>query len=62
MVTKVYSHILDEDRKINAQKFDEMFYQTEKGSSEPDAEQIMAMLADNPELLGELKNLLIKSA
>jgi len=62
MVTKVYSHILDEDRKINAQKFDEMFYQAEKGSSEPDAEQIMAMLADNPELLGELKNLLIKSA
>ncbi|MCL2401089.1 MAG: hypothetical protein FWC90_00455 [Oscillospiraceae bacterium] len=47
--------------KINAQKFDEMFYQTEKGSSEPDAKQIMAMLADNPELLGELKNLLIKT-
>lgn len=27
MVTDVYSHILDENRKINAQKFDEIFYQ-----------------------------------
>ncbi len=26
MVTDLYSHILDEDRKINAQKFDESFY------------------------------------
>ncbi len=26
MVTEVYAHILDEDRKINAQKFDEAFY------------------------------------
>ena len=35
MVTKVYSHILDEDRKINAQKFDEMFYGQEKRESRP---------------------------
>ena len=26
MITEVYSHILDEDRKVNAQKFDETFY------------------------------------
>lgn len=26
MITKVYAHILDEDRKINAQKFDVAFY------------------------------------
>ncbi len=26
MITEVYSHILDEDRKINAQKFDAAFY------------------------------------
>ena len=26
MITKVYAHILDEDRKINAQKFEAAFY------------------------------------
>ncbi len=26
MVTKVYAHILDEDRKINPQKFESAFY------------------------------------
>ncbi len=36
MVTKVYAHILDEDRKINAQKFEAAFY------SNPDMRQIEA--------------------
>ena len=27
MVTDVYSHILDEDRRLNAQRFEEAFYQ-----------------------------------
>ena len=61
MVTKVYSHILDEDRKINAQKFDEMFYQTEKESDEMDAEKIMTLLSDNPALMSKLQNLLTKT-
>ena len=26
MITKIYAHILDEDRKINAQKFESSFY------------------------------------
>ena len=26
MITKIYAHILDEDRKINAQKFETAFY------------------------------------
>lgn len=26
MITKIYAHILDEDRKINAQKFEASFY------------------------------------
>ena len=26
MITDVYSHILDEDRRFNAQKFEEQFY------------------------------------
>lgn len=39
MVTKVYAHILDEDRKINAQKFEAAFY------SNPDMCQIEAQSA-----------------
>ena len=32
MITSVYAHILDEDRKINAQKFESAFY----ASANPD--------------------------
>ena len=28
MITDVYSHIIDEDRRYNAQKFEEQFYNT----------------------------------
>jgi integrase len=87
MVTKVYSHILDEDRKVNAQKFDEMFYNQATRESRPDmlgherlsdgfngsyrpkqnssvieVDQIMAMIADNPALLSDLRELLTKEA
>ena len=41
MVTKVYAHILDEDRKINAQKFEAAFY------SNPDMRQIEAQSAQS---------------
>lgn len=33
MVTDVYSHILDEDRRLNAQRFEETFYQQKKPSA-----------------------------
>lgn len=36
MITKVYAHILDEDRKINAQKFESSFY------SNPDLREVHA--------------------
>ena len=32
MITSVYAHILDEDRKVNAQKFEDAFY----ASANPD--------------------------
>lgn len=35
MITNVYSHIIDDDRKYNAQKFDEQFYQA-KGIRDSD--------------------------
>ena len=69
MVTDVYSHILDDDRKNNAQLFQEAFYEKKKDKPEkkqlelPDgitADTLMKMM-ENPEiaaLLGALaKNL-----
>jgi len=62
MVTRVYSHILDEDRKTNAQKFNEVFYQPAKVSTDIDASKVMLMIADNPTLLNDLRSLLINTA
>ena len=42
MITKVYAHILDEDRKINAQKFESAFY------SNPDLRKV-APPQENPQ-------------
>ena len=36
MITSVYAHILDEDRKINAQKFENAFY----SSANPDLRKV----------------------
>ena len=62
---RAYAHILDEDRKINAQKFDSAFY------SNPDlrqvkapqaqgisAEQLLSQLKESPELASALAQLL----
>ena len=42
MITKVYAHILDEDRKINAQKFESAFY------SNPDLRSVQAPAPQQP--------------
>ena len=34
MVSDVYSHILDEDRRLNADKFEKVFYQHQKPALE----------------------------
>ena len=34
MVTDVYSHILDDDRRINAQRFEEAFYRKENPAAD----------------------------
>lgn len=44
MITKVYAHILDEDRKVNAQKFEAAFY------SNPDLRKVKTPEEKNPEL------------
>lgn len=44
MITKVYAHILDDDRKINAQKFEKEFY------SNPDMRDVKPPEPEKPEL------------
>ena len=69
MVTEVYSHIIDDDRKKNAQLLEESFYsgkglpdaeigraEAEKKEEPSDMETIMKLLA-KPETAGLLKAL-----
>lgn len=67
MVTKVYAHILDEDRKVNAQKFESAFYANPdlrsvkaSGEAQPamDLQRIILQLQQSPELLSELTALI----
>lgn len=63
MVTQVYAHILDEDRKVNAQKFEMAFYanadlrgveqrlRAESAAAEPDSEILLKQLEAKPELM-----------
>ena len=69
MITKVYAHILDEDRKINAQKFESAFYSNpdlrnvkppqEHTEVQPaiDISALVAELTKSPELLATLSQL-----
>ena len=71
MITKVYAHILDEDRKINAQKFESAFYANPdlrgvKSPQEPEQPQaqtldlaaLVEQLQKSPELANTLAALL----
>jgi integrase len=72
MVTDVYSHILDEDRRTNAQRFEEAFYANKGKDVVPTAEaapkadtsaegkadaEIVAKILANPEMAALLKTL-----
>ena len=74
MITKVYAHILDEDRKINAQKFESAFYTNANpdlrhvtAPPEPQAVQtvdlaaLIEQLQQNPELANTLATLIAGS-
>lgn len=68
MVADVYSHIIDDDRRINAQRFEEQFYQSKPEplieevpqkavqTAEVDQELLLKLLA-NPEMATLLKSL-----
>lgn len=71
MVTEVYAHILDEDRKINAQKFEMAFYanpdmrKTEASIQKEqtpapalDLAVLVRQLQEHPELASTLSELL----
>ena len=63
MITEIYAHILDEDRKVNAQKFEMAFYanpdmrpveqklqgEAQRAASDPDA--LMKQLEEKPQLM-----------
>lgn len=65
MVADVYSHIIDDDRRVNAQRFEEAFYSGETQmpvaqSSEPpksDQEVLMELLTKSPEMITLIKSL-----
>lgn len=63
MITDVYAHILDEDRKINAQRFEATFYKGHSNplrdvkapeENNPELEQLVAVLQQSPELVALL--------
>lgn len=75
MITSVYAHILDEDRKVNAQKFETAFYAKpdlrnirppeESAKSEPatlDLESLVEQLQKSPELASALAALIAAQA
>lgn len=69
MLTKVYAHILDADRKITAQRFEEAFYQPQDLSeqkdnspSSPDIAALIAQIQQYPELGKILSDVLAKQA
>lgn len=61
MVTDVYSHILDDDRKNNAQLFQETFYEKDIKSEQPQIElpegitpEALSKMLENPEIVALL--------
>ena len=63
MITEIYAHILDEDHKINAQKFETAFYsnpdmrpverslQGEESGSVPNPDVMMKQLESSPQAM-----------
>lgn len=70
MITKVYAHILDEDRKINAQKFESAFYANpdlrnvkppleETKAPQIDLNSLIQQLQNSPELANTLASIIV---
>ena len=73
MITSIYAHILDEDRKVNAQKFESAFYanpdlrsvrppqEKEPVPATLDLEALVEQLRKSPELANTLAALLVSA-
>lgn len=61
MVSDVYSHILDEDRRLNADKFEKEFYQHQKPTQHEIAAQEVEQLQSATTDMGKMLELLNKS-
>ena len=69
MITKIYAHILDEDRKVNAQRFEAAFYSNpdlrsvhapeEPQASPIDVQSLIEQIQQSPELLAAISSLLV---
>ena len=63
MVTDVYSHIMDEDRKKNAQNFEKAFYSGTTGVEQPaggdssEVAELLKKVASDPKMLELIKTL-----
>lgn len=73
MITKIYAHILDEDRKINAQRFENAFYsqpelrgmlpaRQERENVAVDPNMVINQLVQSPELMNTLASLIVAQA
>lgn len=59
MITELYAHILDEDRKLNAQKFDESFYsltgeKVERKQEKVNIDELINAMKADPDLLKQV--------
>jgi integrase len=59
MVTEVYSHIIDEDRRHNAKKLEQTFYEEETSSKEMNTDQTLKLLSIIQSLPDDLKEKLL---
>lgn len=69
MITKIYAHILDEDRKVNAQRVETSFYSNpdlrqvkapQEQESGIDIGQLIEQLQKSPELANQLAALIAR--
>lgn len=54
MVADVYSHIIDDDRRVNAERLEAAFYSVRQVTPEPKIEAATGSQDDNTELLLKL--------
>ena len=61
MITERYAHIIDDDRRINAEKFEEQFYrgngENSGGASVSEIIDLINKLKESPELLELLRKI-----